>query len=91
MTEVIGFLWQGWQDSGFAFSALLRRTLRRCMWILAVSKQRKPTTDVIGFLWQGWQDSNPRHTVLETVALPTELHPFVLSLGTESEIPHKYT
>jgi hypothetical protein len=27
--------------------------------------------------WQGWQDSNPRHTVLETVALPTELHPYI--------------
>jgi hypothetical protein len=28
-------------------------------------------------LWavQGWQDSNPRPTVLETAALPTELHP----------------
>ncbi len=24
--------------------------------------------------WQEWEDSNPRHTVLETVALPTELH-----------------
>jgi hypothetical protein len=29
-----------------------------------------------GFIWQGWQDSNLRHTVLETVALPTELHPY---------------
>jgi hypothetical protein len=26
-------------------------------------------------IWQGWQDSNPRHAVLETAALPTELHP----------------
>src|SRR6185437_8366906 len=25
---------------------------------------------------QGWQDSNPRPTVLETAALPAELHPF---------------
>src|SRR5262249_38149994 len=25
---------------------------------------------------QGWQDSNPRPTVLETAALPTELHPY---------------
>ncbi len=24
---------------------------------------------------QGWQDLNPRPTVLETAALPTELHP----------------
>jgi hypothetical protein len=25
--------------------------------------------------WQGQRDSNPRPTVLETVALPTELYP----------------
>ena len=25
------------------------------------------------FIWQGWRDSNPRRTVLETDALPTEL------------------
>ena len=28
-------------------------------------------------LWQGRQDLNLRHLVLETSALPTELHPFV--------------
>ncbi len=28
------------------------------------------------FIWQGWRDSNPRRTVLETDALPTELHPY---------------
>src|SRR5437868_11815477 len=27
--------------------------------------------------WQEWQDSNPRPTVLETAALPTELHPYL--------------
>ena len=27
--------------------------------------------------WQEWQDSNPRPVVLETTALPTELHSFV--------------
>ena len=27
--------------------------------------------------WQGWQDSNPRHVVLETTVLPTELHPHI--------------
>ena len=26
--------------------------------------------------WQGQKDSNPRHAVLETAALPTELYPF---------------
>ena len=28
-------------------------------------------------LWQGQQGSNPRPTVLETAALPTELYPYV--------------
>ena len=28
-------------------------------------------------LWQGQKDSNPRHAVLETAALPTELYPCV--------------
>ena len=27
------------------------------------------------FLWQGQKDSNPRHSVLETDALPAELYP----------------
>src|SRR5216683_2320876 len=27
--------------------------------------------------WQGWQGSNSRHSVLETDALPTELHPYI--------------
>ena len=26
-------------------------------------------------IWQGQKDSNPRHAVLETAALPTELYP----------------
>ena len=30
-------------------------------------------------LWQGQQGSNPRPTVLETAALPTELYPYVAS------------
>ena len=28
--------------------------------------------------WQGQKDLNPRHMVLETIALPTELYPYVL-------------
>ena len=27
--------------------------------------------------WQGQKDSNPRHAVLETAALPTELYPCI--------------
>ena len=29
------------------------------------------------FLWQGQKDSNPRHAVLETATLPTELYPYI--------------
>ena len=28
-------------------------------------------------VWQGYRDSNPRRTVLETDALPTELYPYI--------------
>ena len=27
--------------------------------------------------WQGQKDLNPRHVVLETTALPTELYPYI--------------
>ena len=30
------------------------------------------------FCWQGQKGSNPRHAVLETAALPTELCPYIL-------------
>ena len=30
--------------------------------------------------WQEWQESNPRQAVLETAALPTELHSYSVSL-----------
>ena len=29
------------------------------------------------FSWQGQKGSNPRHAVLETAALPTELYPYI--------------
>ena len=29
------------------------------------------------FDWQGQKDLNPRHAVLETAALPTELYPYM--------------
>ena len=35
-------------------------------------------------LWQGQKDSNPRHVVLETTALPTELYPYVWRRGWDS-------
>ncbi len=31
--------------------------------------------------WQGQKDLNPRHAVLETAALPTELYPYVKMVG----------
>ena len=34
--------------------------------------------------WQGQKDSNPRHTVLETVVLPTELYPYEKTLNENS-------
>ena len=43
--------------------------------ILSYEKQPKPL-----FLWQGQKDSNPRHSVLETDALPAELYPCVVGL-----------
>lgn len=41
------------------------------------------------FSLQEWRDSNPRHLVLETSALPAELHSFVLEPPTQ--IPVGYT
>src|SRR4030042_1750858 len=35
--------------------------------------------------WQGRQDSNPRPAVLETAALPSELHPY--TFGIKVEVP----
>ncbi len=32
------------------------------------------TTSAVIYVWQEWRDSNPRPAVLETAALPTELH-----------------
>ena len=32
-------------------------------------------------LWQGQKDLNPRHAVLETAALPTELYPYIMLVG----------
>ena len=33
-------------------------------------------TPIFILYWQGQKDSNPRHVVLETTALPTELYPY---------------
>ena len=44
----------------------------------SICSKRKKTAKPKGltvFLWQGQKDLNPRHVVLETTALPTELYP----------------
>ena len=43
------------------------------------TKALKPlyTNDFRALLWQGQKDLNPRHAVLETAALPTELYPYI--------------
>ncbi len=35
------------------------------------------------FFWQGQKDLNPRHVVLETTALPTELYPYGIYIMAE--------
>ena len=46
-------------------------------------KARKPLfiKDFRTFRWQGQKDLNPRHAVLETAALPTELYPYINLVG----------
>ena len=39
--------------------------------------QNKKTPAGVFLFWQGQKDLNPRHAVLETAALPTELYPYV--------------
>ena len=42
---------------------------------------KKPPYWVVSCLWQGQKDLNPRHAVLETAALPTELYPYIKLVG----------
>ena len=43
---------------------------------LGERQQKKPPLLRGLMFWQGQKDSNPRHAVLETAALPTELYPY---------------
>ena len=47
--------------------------------VLKMIKQ-KPWNHAVSRLlvWQGQKDLNPRHAVLETAALPTELYPYIM-------------
>ena len=60
-------------------------------WAISALKARK-LPDLSGrqirqLLWQGKKASNPRPTVLETVALPTELFPYVELVGLQGLEP----
>ena len=43
--------------------------------------QNKKTPVGVFLFWQGQKDLNPRHAVLETAALPTELYPYIIKLN----------
>ena len=47
--------------------------------IFRKEKSRNPCISTVsGLEWQGQKDLNPRHAVLETAALPTELYPYII-------------
>ena len=56
---------------------------RKGLWNKDFCKKKKNescnTNGIITFvlIWQGQKDLNPRHAVLETAALPTELYPYI--------------
>ena len=53
---------------------------RRCPARACLGKEYvlpKKDTVKVSFFWQGQKDLNPRHAVLETAALPTELYPYI--------------
>ena len=41
-------------------------------------------------IWQGQKDLNPRHAVLETAALPTELYPYWWAIRDSNPRPTGY-
>ena len=48
--------------------------------IFRKEKSRNPCVSTVsGLEWQGQKDLNPRHAVLETAALPTELYPYIFN------------
>ena len=44
--------------------------------LTVVGGKNKKDKPKLVFFWQGRKDSNPRHPVLETGVLPTELYPY---------------
>ena len=53
-----------------------RSTCRESNPFTQTKKKKSRKNDSFPF-WQGQKDSNPRHVVLETTALPTELYPYI--------------
>ena len=49
------------------------------LWFKSFCRPKKTQTAAsnLSFIWQGQKDLNPRHLVLETNALPTELYPYM--------------
>ena len=43
----------------------------------SLTKKSGTAAAIPDFFWQGQKDLNPRHAVLETAALPTELYPYL--------------
>ena len=40
-------------------------------------RKKRDKQTLVSLFWQGQKDLNPRHAVLETAALPTELYPYL--------------
>ncbi len=60
--------WSGWQDLNPRPTGPKPVALPNC------ATPRRVNFSLVN--WQGQKDSNPRHAVLETAALPTELYPY---------------
>ena len=53
--------------------------MMNCIDIAPINDKNPAISIEIAGFWQGKKVSNPRPTVLETVALPTELFPYAVS------------
>ena len=61
-------------DARFEHQNGVKQTVRRAV---KIQEKTAQTRMVEPFFWQGQKDLNPRHAVLETAALPTELCPYM--------------
>ena len=77
-----------WESLATDAKLTLNLSIKRWIFIpCAVLKmiKQKPWNHAVSRLlvWQGQKDLNPRHAVLETAALPTELYPYIKFFLTE--------